>query len=375
MIASLDVKDKLLTYPGLYNVYPIRNEVSQFGNLDIAANTLEFPVLDDQYGRVFSEDVYKFGVPYGKSSSMPFYPCGFSGEIVGEMRVPYRRVPVFRVRDISELNNLFTDVKKYSPQHEILARGQTSTYSLSRSDEEKRLLFGSIDHVEPSFLASGIRKGYSELFLNCLWESQARILLHDISVDMKDELTSEEFVRFSESTNRLQSGSRFIPFGLGLAQHYGLPSVGLDLTDNLQVALWFASNSIDIDASGCAICKPVQDLGSSRLFFFRCPKNAVYSHEVVKPDCFPECRPDHQNAWFGHVGWGQAKNQMASYLCCVVEVTSEILKMVPPNFEDRLFPVCENDPILNYFWKIRGLSRYEGETKRALSSVYRRENV
>lgn len=375
MIVPLDIKDKMLTYPGLYNVYPIRNEVSRFGNKGIVANTLESPVLDDYYGRVFSENIYNFGVPYGKTSSMPFYPSGYSGEIVGEMRVPYRRVPVFRVGNISELNRLLADVKQYSPQHEILVRGQTSTYSLSRPDEEKDLLFGSIDHVEPSFLASGIRKSYSELFLNCFWESQARILLHDISIDLSYELPSEEFVKFAESTNRLASGPRFIPFALGLAQHYGLPSVGLDLTDNLQVALWFASNSIDIDATGSAICKPVQDIDSSRVFFFRCPKNAVYSHKVVKPDYFPECRPDHQNAWFGHVGWGQAKNQMASYLCCVIEVNSEILKIVPPNFEDRLFPFYEKDPILNYFWKVRGLSRYEGEAKRALSSVYRRENV
>ncbi|CAH6904486.1 FRG domain-containing protein [Vibrio chagasii] len=375
MIVSLDIKDKFLTCPELYNVYPIRNEVSLFGNLDqdIAFNNLESPVLDDHYGRVFSESVYKLGIPYGDSLRMPFYPCGFSGQIVGEMRVPYRKVPVFRVEDISGLNKLFADVKNYSPQHEILVRGQTSTHNLVRSDEEKQLLFGSIDHVEPSFLASGSRKGYSELFLNSLWESQTRILLHDISVDMKNELAGEAFVRFSEATAQLQSGPRFIPFGLGLAQHYGMPSVGLDLTDNLQVALWFASNSIDIDASGTAICKQVHSLDSSRLFFFRCPKNSVYSHKAVKPDYFPECRPDNQNAWFGHVGWGQAKNQMASYLCCVVEVTSELIKSIPHNFENRLFPVCENDPILNYFWKIKGAPRYEGEAKRAISSIYRIE--
>lgn len=175
---------------------------------------------------------------------------------------------------------------------------------------------------------------------------------------------------YNTAVRELRSSYMFTPFSLGLAQHYGLPSVGLDLTDKSNIAAWFGLYSISVDENGQATSKLATEKASPTIFVFRCPKNSVYQYEKFRPTLFPIGRPDQQSAWFGHMGWGASSNQLASYLVCGFRIGSEIFGELPTDFEKKLFPSIADDKILEYFVKMRGKEKYEGEAKRALSRIY-----
>lgn len=99
------------------------------------------------------------------------------------------------------------------------------------------------------------------------------------------------------------------------------------LTDQLDVACWFATHRITTSTSGLAKTAFV-DLNSDvtpTVFVFRCPKDAVFEYASIKPKDLPTGRPDRQSAWFGHV--------------------------------------------VNHFLEMRAME-YEGEAKRALAGIY-----
>ena len=96
---------------------------------------------------------------------------------------------------------------------------------------------------------------------------------------------------------------------LGLAQHYGLPSVGLDLTDDLKVALWFAIYKATYSSKEPVKAELVKDEDNeATIFVFRCHPRSVYRYsDLVKG--IGAHRPDAQRAYFNYCGWGLAKNQ------------------------------------------------------------------
>lgn len=362
-----------IQYSTFYNAYPIHNELHPtMREADFSAKGDGGYFIDTYYGRIFDAKYDSAGALYGQTERMTHYVNVRGLEIVDEFRVPYRRIPIFGVDDGDVIAKLVGDLKKRNPTHKVLLRGQTRTYFLGRSEDECGRFYGAKSVREPSFLPSHLRNNFDELFLQSMWQNQAAILLNDLGYDYSAHLGREEMQEYLDSAERIKNSFLMTPFALGIAQHYGLPSVGLDLTDDLDVAGWFASNEMSIRDSGFTTTEPVtrsEDIDPV-IFVFRCPEDAVFDYKVVRPKIFPVSRPDQQSAWFGHVGWGVASNQLGSYLMCGFKLTDEYLADLDGDLTEKLFPKISEDPLLEYFVKMRGLDKYEGEAKRALKKIY-----
>lgn len=364
--------DKRLKHSGYYNIYPIQNEISvavNTTNNNTSSETDEL-LLDDYYGRIFESNLYNNVTPYGICDKLNYYPSGISGKIIDTLRVPYRKIPIYDVESLSTISELIKKIELANSEHEILLRGQSKIYTLPREKEELIKLYGSHEIKEPSFLPSHLRNDFDEKFMHSMWHSQASILLNDIGADYSKSLEKEKYQEYQNDVQSIRGGVHLTGFALGIAQHYGMPSVGLDLTKKVEVAAWFATNKMNIAKDGLTTVEEIDSYNDSTIFVFRCPKNSVFPYSNVKPKTFPVGRPDKQDAWFGHVGWGNAKNQLGSYLVCGFRMKKDFLNEIPAKYENQLFPSLKDDPILEYFVKMKSSGKYQGEAKRALDKIY-----
>ena len=373
-IRDLSADHAWIKYPAFYNAYPLRNEIAAAG-ADYGSKTPKSYgdiYIDDYYGRIFDTRSHSVTSKYGRSAKMNHYLSIRSLELIDELRVPYRRIPIFLTDNLAIIDRAIDEMCSSNSGYEILLRGQTKTYLIERSVEESIHFYGEDDLKEPSFLPSHMRNRFDPYFLKCMWQSQAAILLNDIGFELGGSLAKPDLDAYWNMVTQLRQSPAFILLSLGVAQHYGMPSVGLDLTDRLEVACWFATHTITIAASGQARTELIKFSSDQMptIFVFRCPRDAVFDYKVTKPREIPDGRPDKQSAWFGHVGWGAASNQLGSYLMCGFRLTSDIANDLDNKLDEELFPSASQDLILKHFLTMRGLEKYEGEAKRALSGIY-----
>ncbi|MCA9039487.1 MAG: FRG domain-containing protein [Planctomycetaceae bacterium] len=369
-IETIHPDDPRLRLPAFHNIYPVFNEVHPTGGTD-EFDDVPFTniFLDHNYGRVFTPERSIKHAIYGRTEKMNYYVSINGLNIVDELRVPYRRIPIFSVDDLSTISVAVKELAATNKNHTLLLRGQGKTYMLKRSAVEKELLYGE-EVNEPSFLPSFLRANFDELTLQSIWHNQAALLLNDIGFDYQSILPESQMRDYWNDVTALRRTSGYDGFALGLAQHYGLPSVGLDLTDELNVAAWFALYSITIDDYGRATCAVGSEDATPTVFVFRCPYDTVFNYRAVRPKQFPNGRPDRQCAWFAHVGWGAAENQMGSYLMCGFRLKVNVSDQLPSNYSRYLFPKTEDDLILQFFLTMKGKAKYEGEAQRALQRIY-----
>lgn len=373
MIKELATDDPLLKYPTFYNAYPIRNEISGSGaRLSVDATSCPSLFIDDSYGRVFDEKSRALAPKYGLTSRMPLYVEFPSLRVVDEFRVPYRRVPVYEADSLDVISEVHQELTRTNGDHAMLLRGQSRSYQIPRAPQESTLLYGQEQANEPSFLPSHLRNAFDPYFLKCMWQSQAALLLRSVGHGIYKGVGPEAGKKDLQELSEFTSSPALMLFALGIAQHYGLPSLGLDLTDRLDVACWFATRTITTDSSGKATIAlaPFTADRTPTVFIFRCPKESVFQYARAKPDAMPACRPDKQGAWFGHVGWGSATNQLGSYLACAFRLTKSIQEQLDPRLANELFPSPEDDRALDFFLRMRNAKKYEGEAARALKGVY-----
>ncbi|TSD63860.1 FRG domain-containing protein [Inquilinus sp. KBS0705] len=360
--------DPRIEYPAFYNIYPIMNERSASGTIDPVAKFDDRALwLDEQYGRVITA---QNSAVYGSSNKLPYYKTYDRFKVVDYVRVPFRKIPIFEANEFAQIDALYTKLKHDEPGYQVLLRGQTTVYSLHREEDENMFLFGENTPKEPSFHPSFLRAKFDEYFMYALWHSQTAMLLNDIGVDLKSLLNESQYKEYKIDEYKIKNSAHFTPIALGFAQHYGLPSVGLDLTDNLKVAAWFASHTLPIDDLGITNPTSIIDFGKSTIFFFRCPLDTVFSYDAIKPKHLTNTRPDRQKAWFGHCGWGMAKNQLASYLICGIRIDIRILNLFDDNYANHLFPSRETDLVLDFFLNMKENKRNKGEVERALKRIY-----
>jgi hypothetical protein len=371
IINDISQEHQWLKFPSIYNIHPIFNEIhpSLSCLLNLEGDRYS---LDDYYGRLFDSALMKGKGVYGLSEKMGYYFKSDVLEIVEEYRVPYRRIPIFHVDNKKEIMYVLDNIKQNNKDYDILLRGQTKQYFLPREKEELETLYGSEHVKEPSFLPSSLRTDYEDTFLLSMWVSQATTLLNHIVYDYRRYLTPQKLDQAIQDIERLKNSPHFDLFALGLAQHYGLPSTGLDLTDSIDIASWFAIHNILVSSNGFAKAHKVQgnDNEEPTIYIFRCPKNAVFEYKRVRPEIFPLSRPDKQNAWFGHVGWGKSKNQLGGYLVCGFRLSKTYIEQCSSIDTYSMFPSINKDSVLQYFIKIKNLARYEGKAKRCMQGVY-----
>ena len=335
----------------LFNGYPIVDEFSnaclieERGGTGIKGSDM---ICDDNYGRFYSSCfLSEVKCPYGVTKLLHYYDTGLRDlpEVVDELRVPYRRIPIFKVGCLNDVKELTEIMIAKNPDNFILFRGQNKLYQIERTDDEKLLLYGDSSLKEPSFLPSFLRpsQSFSYTSLCSAWHQLASILIHDMNCDFKNAIPSY-----------LRSMEEFHTFALGIAQHYGLPSVGVDLTDKLGTALWFALNYLNVKGDGSTSYELIgPEATDATIFIFRCDKRCITKYSYGLDNFVGNHRPLAQNAWFYHGGWGLSRNQMALQLMCGFHVDCSWESDLPKGYFRQLFPSKEDDYILDFFIKMQ----------------------
>lgn len=346
----------------LFNGFPTVNEASLHIRLsDVSVDRFEpnMSYCDKYYGRFFTgEFLNKVDCVYGDSRTNYYYHgAKISLPIINEFRVPYRRIPVYKATDIGEIKEAVKSIELANPDYKILLRGQNEVYTIERTDGEREYLYGNAEVVEPSFMPSLTRKELDEGTLTSMWHNFADILLCRLS---EKGVNVPDYIRSTEAFNL---------FALGIAQHYGLPSIGLDLTDDIFTAMWFAiyraTYRPDTRVKADLIAP---DHKNANIFVFRCPRLTIFSYDGLWVNIGDE-RPRRQRAYFNYCGWGLAQNQLALNLAAVFSVDASFARYMPEDFTNHLFPSIDEDAVLREALDIRAQFKgsYFGEI---LQNIY-----
>ena len=154
-------------------------------------------------------------------------------------------------------------------------------------------------------------------------------------------VTEEVSRRLHEDRKRLEESLDNHAFAFSLAQHYGLPTMGLDLTNQLDTALFFALNRL-VPVEGRRLRAAPLTGGQPVLYLMAFPDRFCVEHAQVRPQGFPQGRPDRQKAWFSHMGWGNRRNQCAEYLVAALYL-DPAGDFSPLATVQTLFPDWQND--------------------------------
>jgi hypothetical protein len=295
--------------------------------------------VDPYYGQVYSRD-------FLVECEAIYRPVKAGTGTFGHLSVPFRAVPRYFVGSYAELafllNRIHETLHGHLPSTDLtLYRGQTSEYTLRRSDAARVKLYGSADAIEPSLLPSATRRSTSEQTF------MAFRSLVEMAVDM-GEVSPPGFG--DKSTWSTIKGDQLkVAFG----QHYGLATQALDLTDSPLIACWFASTELRPGAGGEFQATPVADDNTCVVYVFRPGSGAGAPIDVTLS---PNARPALQQGWVTPSTWGWRSNRAATRLAAAVyfpgSVRADLAADMPTT--QRLFAPSDVDGLTYLAKRIGG---------------------
>lgn len=327
------------------NIERFRNECSPFSRIGPGTPVLDGCILvDSYYGQAFDFQIREESAVYGATQELPAYLSDKHADR-GFLRVPYRRIPRFWVHNRHELEAILALARHYHPGAEVLLRGQSREYYLGRSEATLAALYGDPHALEPSLPASAVRRGKPLESVFVEWCGLLRYFLAELWDQHYSKCSKEIAEGFESETARLESSFDLQLLALSLAQHYGLPSAGLDVTDDLDVALFFALAEFRGIAGRdryqqCNTRKASREEGV--IYAFVASDRSHLNYEEYRPKGLPRGRPDRQRARFLHTGWGLNTNACARDICMALylDPKGDFRKM--PSVEN-MFPDAEED--------------------------------
>lgn len=308
-----------------HNIITYRNIISPFSNTAniVAAKANGEVFVDENYGFVY-DDYYLKGQTsiYGELNLLPPY----SGDHLanyGFLRVPFRKIPRVWIDNKQQLMNIVASIQSDDPNIVVLYRGQFQEHHLSRDKQTLLNIYGDENALEPSLVTSAARKNMKLEDILPSWMGILNLYIENIM----DELPDAELQRVQRKIANFQSNSNFNLFALAMAQHYGLPSVGLDVTPDLDVALFFALKKfISTETHPNYIYQHIQDIKPAEppVIYLIAPAEAMQlNYFDFKPSVLPFLRPDKQSARFMHTGWGLNKNFAATRIFMALYLNPE----------------------------------------------------
>jgi|GEM_PF-2496407 len=350
-----------------HNLEHFRNECSPLSGVETPQPREDGKLwVDSHYGRAFDFVLTESSAVYGFTEDLAAVSPQSK---LGYLRVPYRCIPRISVRSRSEVDAI---VGALRAQHgglvesRLLLRGQAEEYLLGRSAPALNALYGDPNALEPSLPASATRKDQPLEVVLPQWCFLIRSYQMGLQFQMVNQLAPAQLEQLSPSMDadrqRLELSLDNQALALSLAQHYGLPSMGLDLTDQVDTALFFALHRFESTSERKLRVMPSE--GTPVLYLLVLPERFCVEYESARPRIFPRGRPDAQVAWFSHLGWGYRRNQCAEYLAAALYLEPDGDFGPLPRAED-LFPPSEEDPfgslleaVLAEKWASPTLRRY-----------------
>lgn len=308
------------------------DEYSPFADRHAFADVGEELIIDQYYGQVYHAMELRPAAIYGRTSDLPSY----SGDQLsnhGFLRVPFRRIPRRVVHSRAEIMALLASIQSADDNLRILLRGQTSEHNIKRSPLTTQWLYGDDVVQEPSLTTSASRR-----------KPALEEVLPEWAVLLNVFLATDEIASRTLLDDEFRTSLGFPLFALSLAQHYGLPTSGLDVTDRLDVALFFAFMKCNKPkGEHVATYSRLTDSPEMPVLYILSPsRQQQFDYESYRAKGFPPGRPDAQSARFMHLGWGYAHNECARriFLALYLDPAGDF-EPIPSSAD--LFPAGEVD--------------------------------
>ena len=155
----------------------------------------------------------------------------------------------------------------------------------------------------------------------------------------------------------MRAGYNYRLWAFATAQHYGLPSVGLDVRSDLVVGLLFALYRFNLDyPGGRTTISRVDDDAEPVLNAMGAFENDLFDDRLLSPAWFQCERSKAQSAYFLGTGWGLAPNRAAERIFVAIRLKKHRSWTLPKPVGD-LFPSPGHDRFLAFLLDAR--SRFE----------------
>jgi hypothetical protein len=309
------------------NLKQLLNEISPFADLPCADGRPigRSLIVDSLYGQIFESWITEARGIYGTDALPP--PAGYTRADRGYLRVPYRKVPHISVGSREQLRGVLNAWRRRNPDSMMLLRGQRRQYFTARSGETMDVLYAHQSAQEPSLFPSASRAVIDLRPVMAGWLALVDLYLFRNC----PRKVNQQLRRFSQTHDRHA-------LGMALAQHYGLPSSGMDATGGLEVALFFAFHEFAALDTGSS---PPSLRREPVLYVFLMPDRFAYSYTEMLGDwaapMFP--RPAAQDSYFLNTGWGYSMNECARFLFAALRLDPKgdfgplptVQTMFPPN--------------------------------------------
>ena len=304
-------------------------------------------LIDKHYRGVFlARSLGSVGLYGGKNVQRDHFGDFYSNRKADDLlRCRQFSVPVYEIGSLDEARAAVAQIPIRDEANGILFRGQTSLYMLERPLKVKRVLFANSCSIEPSLPTSASRHGYD---YDPAHFALRFFLEHYVIPDLMGSADWKDAWRAAITDPQLTIDYAM----MALAQHYGLPSHGLDVTTDLDVAAWFATQRYG-SSGGVASYAPLDARAWPRqrrkwptIFVFQ---NVSWSLNASLQDCreleafgLRALRPERQRARFFLGGHSEHRNRLAETVVCA-------FRLKPGRYEmscdfDHLFPTPEEDP-------------------------------
>lgn len=328
-------------------------------------------VIDTFFGYAYTGLPAERSAVYGTTEAVQPGPLDVLADgDLGFLRVPFKRIPRIRADDLEDLAEIVGFAAGAFGADKLLFRGQHTEFHLKRSAAFLKRFYGSAEVLEPSLTASATRRQPSIeacmpefMMILQLWQETS---MNSIGGRFEG-LEAELFERLAAEVQSIWTEPKFYFQALALAQHYGLPSVGLDVTSDLHVALFFALREFVPRGGQKALYRPVTSAYSPVIYILAREGTREYPFGDSTPTLLRSGRPEKQSAWFMHVGWGLSANAAADQIVAAVYLdASSQYGPIPPAAD--LFPARGQDSLGSF---LSSLNERASEPFRAvLSDLY-----
>jgi hypothetical protein len=284
------------------------------------------------------------------------------------VRAKYWKIPVLEVENNEEVGEVVEILSKLVPDSDLLFRGQIDHYTINREPAIKKFLYGDPNVNELSLTTTASRADFDfDHFIGRFQLDLQGLIYADLDVNRfslfeKDE---EAILIFSDPEIKQryrhwkEAAYGWEVYVMSIAQHYGIPTYGLDLTSDENVAIWMALNKVyshNVNGKTCFWCHPI-DRSKHR--------PVVYLVSTVNPDtdlkryetpALRSVRQERQSAHLHFGGWGLHTN------LCAEEVIAALL--LGPNVKSNLhtrdmYPDVDEDNLYRLLLELRAQNQRE----------------
>ncbi len=320
------------------HLYAWRNRISSYmENNPDASHISNLIYIDSQYGYSYDHELcVNNTILYGATESVPSPLKWLLNKYSHDwLRVPFIKVPRFKVKSTDELY----DIIKALSGFDFLFRGQSSEHYLNRSSELMEKLYDDKKAIEPSLASYAVREN---IMFEKYYVEWATIIKAYIYSALGKDNANKFLSKFDDFNYYLLCFS--------VAQHYGLPTYGLDVSASFSTALFFSFHQFtEIDLKTRKYTYKKKEKGTSIIYVFSPTKGEFFNFNRfdLHYNLFP--RPLMQQASFAHCSWGYAKNAIAERLIAAIQFDVELIDFKtinrrlrrdyhPELFEENFFP-------------------------------------